>query len=147
MQFAHTPVEHSSCAFQLSLPPRRALIQSARLLTLENPAASGGIPTLDFYMLDATDIDLAQVNISWASRPPRRAFVGRIEARFGENATTPQFDCGGGGGDSLTVELACVGDGCRVEYREEEGDPIIGRSLEMKFRIKTTDNRRLQGLP
>ena len=147
MQFAHTPVEHPSCSFQLSLPPRRALIQSARLLTLENPAASGGILMLDIYTLDAADIDLAQVNISWASRPPRRAFVGRIEARFGENATTPQFDCGGGGGDSLTVELACVGDGCRVEYREEEGDPIIGRSLEMKFRIKTTDNRRLQGLP
>ncbi|THH16096.1 hypothetical protein EW146_g4472 [Bondarzewia mesenterica] len=120
LQFVMPSPAASSCTFHISLPTRAALIQSAKLLTLENTNTPAGVPALEIYAVDAADVDFAR--LTWTTRPPRRGLIGRVDAAFGTNTTVPNFNCGG---EQLTIELTCVGEGCRVEYREEGGEPVI----------------------
>lgn len=58
----------------------------------------------------------------------------KMNVDFGMDIRTEAFDCGiwhgveaGEGEGLLAVEIGCEGTGCRVEFREEDGDPLLGR--------------------
>lgn len=128
MQFKIPHVPPSSlCTFHISFPTRRALIQQARLLTLEGPSTVS--PILTIYDLKRAPSH----NVVWATKPSRGSLMRKMNVEFGMDLRTEAFDCGmwrveqGEEDDGiLTVEVGCEGAGCRIEYREEEGDPLLG---------------------
>ncbi|KAI0062554.1 hypothetical protein BV25DRAFT_1916071 [Artomyces pyxidatus] len=113
--FLHFDLDNlaAECAFHLFFPTRDALTRTGKLLTLE------GAPTIEIFQVSSKG---ELTNITWASRPPRGASLGRFQATYGGDVKSRSFDCGGSG--NLTVEMVCVSVGCRVEYREED-DPGI----------------------
>lgn len=131
MQFKMPHVPPSSlCTFHISLPTRRTLIQQARMLTLESPSTVSPILTIH-------DLKHAHPhNVVWATKPARGSLMWKMNVEFGMDLRTEAFDCGmwrveeGEEDDGiLTVEVGCEGTGCRTEYREEEGDPLLGATI------------------
>lgn len=74
-------------------------------------------------MTVSESVDFA--TLTWNTRPQALKLVGELDASFGRNDTTGEFDCEPD--TRLLVELACIGRGCRIEYKDETGFPKIGR--------------------
>ncbi|TFY61124.1 hypothetical protein EVG20_g7177 [Dentipellis fragilis] len=120
----------STCKFHLSFPTRDVLTATHRLLTLENPAsvASPFSPGIEIHVLDLPEaMSFDSGKATWNSRPSRGMFVPAVDVAFGEEFISPGITCAD---PYIMLELACVGavaeEGCRVEWKEEAGEPLIG---------------------
>ncbi|KAA1475270.1 hypothetical protein DENSPDRAFT_842014 [Dentipellis sp. KUC8613] len=125
----------STCKFHLSSPTRDVLTATHRLLTLENPAsiASPFSPGVEIHVLNLPEaMSFDSGKATWNTRPSRGMLVPAVDVAFGREFISPEITCP----DSyIMVELACVGvdgnadEGCRVEWKEEAGEPLIGMEI------------------
>lgn len=138
MQFTIPQASPSSlCTFHISLPTRHTLIQQSRLLTLESPSTVS--PILTIYDLSHAPPQ----SVTWTTKPPRGSLLRKMNVEFGMDLRTEAFDCGmwraeegEEDGGILTVEVGCEGSGCRIEYREEAGDPLLGLYFVAPFLVQ-----------
>ncbi|CAL1709829.1 unnamed protein product [Somion occarium] len=114
----------SRCVFASYFPTRRSL--GDRLLTIELDDPNTPIARIQLTTMTVSEsVDFA--TLTWNTRPQALKLVGELDASFGRNDTTGEFDCEPD--TRLLVELACIGRGCRIEYKDETGFPKIGIEL------------------
>jgi hypothetical protein len=109
------PVEWTSCKV-FSFFPKRSQLRN-KMLTLEGEKTRIQVRFLP---------SLSTINsTTWNSRPQADRTFGYLEAKLGESGTTASFSCAHD--TPVVVELSCIGDGCRVEYKEDASQlPVLG---------------------
>ncbi|EMD36961.1 hypothetical protein CERSUDRAFT_95229 [Gelatoporia subvermispora B] len=119
-----TGLNSSSCAFAYTFPARADL--KDKLLTIENPDTPTVAPLILITSLNIPDqLDLKK--ITWSSSPVPQSLLGTVPAEFGANGTTEAFECPQNG--PMLFELACATPGCRVEYTDDDEEPLLGIRL------------------
>ncbi|KII91603.1 hypothetical protein PLICRDRAFT_173429 [Plicaturopsis crispa FD-325 SS-3] len=121
MQFL-APSVASSCTFKGFWPARRAL--GDKMLTLEGADSSVRVS------LRLLPPEFSMRNVTWDALPPKDDHLGSLTASFGtDDAGKSLFSFPCEAGERYVVELACIGEGCRVEYKDADGLPTLGIQL------------------
>lgn len=112
------------CSFTAIFPERRNL--QDRLLTIESDDPDLGWPLIQITLVPEQNmVDISKA--TWNTRPVSETVLGTLRVSFGTNDTTPSFSCPSG--SLMQVELECLGRGCRVEYKNEDDQPILGTTF------------------
>ncbi|KAI0371482.1 hypothetical protein BV20DRAFT_1035150 [Pilatotrama ljubarskyi] len=94
------------CSLEFTLTP---LSSGDDVFGIEEPAS------VEVWRVDAqSKIDVRE--LSWQSRPPRVGLAARWTIHPNTTARSPEFHCHSG--SFQTFELACVGDGCLLEFHQ-----------------------------
>ena len=125
MEFSLTGIEQGSECSLAGAFPDIAMLQG-KLLTIESDDSEVAFPAVRLAMVDTADmVDISKV--SWSTRPPSKTVLGTLQASYGANTSSPSFKCPAA--DRLQIEVACLGRGCRVEYRSDSSQPKLGKFL------------------
>lgn len=130
MKYSRPPAGTSSCQLASYFPTRSAL-GTTKLLTIESEDPSSP-PLIQIHLHHSPPLSSEFSKLTWNSRPKSPSTsLKSLVADFGVNGTTNEFTCSED--HELVVELGCVGKGCRVEYRVEGGEPLVGTLLQISI--------------
>ncbi|KAK7678726.1 hypothetical protein QCA50_018308 [Cerrena zonata] len=108
----HSGSQSSRCILTSAFPGRRSL--GDRLLTIEIDDSTTRVARIQARVLSNSDSSVDFSSLTWNSRSSLSHLIGELEVDFGRNSSTSEFACGG---SELLVELACLGNGCGVEFK------------------------------
>ena len=127
MEFPTQPYS-PRCTLTSAFPNRKSL--GDKLLTIEVDDATYKFPQIQATLLSNSG-GINMTSPTWNSRPATSKLVGQLTADFGRTSSTSEFACGGE--SNVLIELVCLGEGCRVEFKPLGHDIESGSCKSLLF--------------